>query len=49
MTMMRKYLLAVFAMLAAATVAAETAQFALDANGNAAKILIPGDAFILEE
>ena len=48
-TMMPKYLLAAFAMLAATIVAAETVQLALDANGNNAKILIPRDALILEE
>ena len=49
MTMMRKYWLAAFAMLATATFAAETVQLALDANGNTAKILILRDAFTIEE
>jgi hypothetical protein len=47
--MMRKYLLSVFAIIAGTIIAAETAEVALDANGNAAKILIPRDAFTIEE
>jgi hypothetical protein len=47
--MTRKYLLAAFAMLATAIVAAETVQLALDANGNTAKILIARHAFTIEE
>jgi hypothetical protein len=39
----RKYLLAVLAIIAGTIIAAETAQPALDANGNIAKILLgPG-------
>jgi len=41
---MRKYLLAVFALIAGTIIAAETAERALDANGNAAKKLIPRNA-----
>ena len=46
---MRKYLLSVLAIIAATIIAAETAELALDANGNATKILIPTDAFTIEE
>jgi hypothetical protein len=46
---MRKYLLAVFALIAETIVAAETAELALDANGNIAKTLIPRDHFSIEE
>ena len=46
---MRKYLLAVFAIIAGTIVAAETAELVLDANGNSAKILIPRDHFTIEE
>jgi hypothetical protein len=46
---MRKYLLAVFALIAGTIIAAETAELALDANGNTAKILIPRDDFTIEE
>jgi hypothetical protein len=46
---MRKYLLAVLAVIAGIIIAAETAELALDANGNTAKILIPRDAFTFEE
>jgi hypothetical protein len=46
---MRKYLLSVLAIIAGAIIAAETAEVALDANGNTAKILIPKDAFTIEE
>jgi len=43
---MRKYPLSVLAIIAGAIIAAETA---VDANGNTAKILIPKDAFTIEE
>jgi hypothetical protein len=48
---MRKYLLSVLAIIAATIIAAETAELALDANGNTAKILIPNieDHFSIEE
>jgi hypothetical protein len=46
---MRKYLLAVFALIVATIIAAETVELALDANGNTAKILIPKDGFTIEE
>ena len=46
---MRKYSLAVLAIIAGAIISAKTAEVALDANGNTAKILIPKDAFIIEE
>ena len=46
---MRKYLLAVLAIIAGTIIAAETAELALDANGNTAKILISRDAFTIEE
>jgi hypothetical protein len=46
---MRKYLLAIFAIIAGTIFAGETAELALDANGNAAKILIPKEAFTIEE
>jgi hypothetical protein len=46
---MRKYLLAFVAMMAGTIIAAEPMQLALDANGNAAKIFIPKDAFTIEE
>jgi hypothetical protein len=46
---MRKYLLSVLAIIAGTIIAAETAELALDANGNTAKILIPRDAFTIEE
>jgi len=36
-----RYLLSVLAVIAAMIIAAETAEPALDANGNSAKILIP--------
>jgi hypothetical protein len=42
-------LLAVFAIIAGTVIAAETAQLALDANGNTAKILTPADAFTIQE
>ena len=47
--LMRKYLLAVLAIIAGTIIAAETAELALDANGNTAKILIPIDHFTIEE
>jgi hypothetical protein len=46
---MRKYLLSVLAIIAATIIAAETAELAIDANGNTAKILIPKDDFTIEE
>ena len=48
---MRKYLLAVLAIIAGTIIAVETAELALDANGNTAKILIPNieDRFTIEE
>jgi hypothetical protein len=46
---MPKYLLAVLAIIAGAIISAKTAELALDANGNTAKILIPKDAFTIEE
>ena len=48
---MRKYLLAVLAIIAGTMIAAKTAELALDANGNTAKILISniGDRFTIEE
>jgi hypothetical protein len=46
---MRKYLLAVFAIIAGTIISGKTAEVALDANGNTAKILIPKDASIIEE
>jgi hypothetical protein len=46
---MRKYLLSVLAIIAATIIATETAELALDANGNTAKILIPKDAFTFDE
>ena len=46
---MQKYLLAVLAIIAGTIIAAETAELALDANGNNAKILIPKDHFTIEE
>ena len=48
---MQKYLLAVLAIIAGTIIAAETAELALDANGNTAKILIPNieDRFTIEE
>jgi hypothetical protein len=47
--MMRKYLLAILAIIAGAIISAKTAEPVLDANGNTAKILIPKDAFIFDE
>jgi len=46
---MLKYLLAVFAIIAPTIIAAGTAQPALDANGNTAKILISRDDFTIEQ
>ena len=48
---MRKYLIAVLATSAGTIIAVETAELALDANGNTAKILIPNieDRFTIEE
>jgi hypothetical protein len=46
---MRKCLLSVLAIIAGTIIAAETAELALDANGNTAKILMPRDAFTIEE
>ena len=46
---MRKYLLAVIAIIAGTIIFAKTAEVAVDANGNTAKILIPKDASIIEE
>jgi hypothetical protein len=46
---MRKFLLAALSIIAGMIIAAETAELALDANGNTAKILIPKDAFTIEE
>ena len=49
--MMRKYLLSVLAIIAGTIIAAETAELALDANGNTAKIFIPNieAGFTIEE
>src|SRR4029453_10348757 len=46
---MRKYFFPVFAIIAPTIIAAETAELALDANGNTAKILIPKGDFTIEE
>ena len=48
---MRKYLLAVLATIAGTIIAVETAELALDANGNTAKIFIWNieDRFTIEE
>jgi hypothetical protein len=46
---MRKYLLSILAIIVATIIAAETAELALDANGNTARILIPKDDFTIEE
>jgi len=46
---MRKYLLAVLAIITGAIISAKTAEVALDANGNTAKISIPKDVFTIEE
>jgi hypothetical protein len=46
---MRKYFLSVLAIIALTIIAAKAAEPALDANGNTAKILIPTDAFTIEE
>ena len=46
---MRKYLLSVLAIIAATIIAAETAELAVDVNGNPAKIFIPKDDFTIEE
>jgi hypothetical protein len=46
---MRKYLLSVLAIIAATIIAAETAELALDANGNTSKIFIPKDDFTIED
>jgi hypothetical protein len=46
---MRKYLLSVLAIIAAAIISAKTAEPALDANGNTAKILIPKDGYTIED
>jgi hypothetical protein len=46
---MRKYLFAVVAIIVGTIISAKTAEIALDANGNTAKILIPKDAFTIEE
>jgi hypothetical protein len=46
---MRKYLLAVLAIIAGSIISAQPAELALDANGNTAKILIAKDAFTIEE
>jgi hypothetical protein len=46
---MRKYLLAVLALIAGTIVFAKTEELALDANGNTAKIITPKDAFTIEE
>ena len=45
----QQFLLAVLAIIAGTIIAAETAELALDAHGNIAKILIPKDAFTIEE
>ena len=47
---MRKYLLAILAIIAGTIIAAETAQPALDANGNIAKIFMPNieDRFTIQ-
>jgi hypothetical protein len=42
-------LLAVLAIVAGAIISAKTAEPALDANGNTAKILVPKDAYIIED
>jgi hypothetical protein len=47
--MMRKYLLSVLVTIAGTVIAAGTAELALDANGNTAKILISRDDFTFEE
>jgi hypothetical protein len=46
---MRKYFHSVLAIIALTIIAAKAAEPALDANGNTAKILIPTDAFTIEE
>jgi len=46
---MRKYLLTVLAIIAGTIISAKTTELPIDANGNTAKILIPKDAFIIEE
>jgi hypothetical protein len=46
---MRKYLPAILALIAGTIISVKTAELALDANGNTAKILIPKDATIIEE
>ncbi|HET9688975.1 MAG TPA: hypothetical protein VFP79_17545 [Pseudolabrys sp.] len=46
---MRKYLLSVLVIIAGTIIAAGTAELALDANGNTAKILISRDDFTFEE
>ena len=46
---MRKYLLSILAIIAATIIAAETAELALDANGNTAKKIIPRDHFTIQE
>jgi len=46
---MRKYLLTVLAIIAGTIISAKTTELPVDANGNTAKILIPKDAYIIEE
>ena len=46
---MRKYLLSILAVIAATIIAPETAELALDANGNTAKNLIPRDKLTIQE
>ncbi len=46
---MRSYLLLILAIIAGIIISAKTAELALDANGNAAKMLISKDAFTIEE
>jgi hypothetical protein len=45
----KSFLLAVLAIIAATIIAAETAELALDANGNTSKIFIPKDDFTIED
>jgi hypothetical protein len=48
---MRKYLLAVLAIIAGTIISAQTAKLAIDANGNTAKIFIPNieNRFTIQE
>jgi hypothetical protein len=45
----KSFLLAVLALVAGTIISAKTEELVLDANGNTAKIIMPKDAFTIED